>query len=188
MGRCIKEDEEHVSTCSEEKKIEIGLFWEIKMSIHLKAIFTYCWREFFSTPLWRYNDDHRGVRAVIWSKSVPIWMSGKQLDPPCFPPPSLYGDLYFWIVSRCFLFFFLSLACRTCPRPAAHTAISTAWRHHILFWCLLRKTGCIPSSGRSEEYPQWEKLQETAGDVCTLQHSINVCGFGRVNCVGVWDI
>lgn len=76
------------------------------MSIHLKAIFTYCWREFFSTPLWRYNDDHRGVRAVIWSKSVPIWMSGKQLDPPCFPPPSLYGDLYFWIVSRCFLFFF----------------------------------------------------------------------------------
>lgn len=108
MGRCIKEDEEHVSTCSEEKKIEIGLFWEIKMSIHLKAIFTYCWREFFSTPLWRYNDDHRGVRAVIWSKSVPIWMSGKQLDPPCFPPPSLYGDLYFWIVCRCFLFFFIT--------------------------------------------------------------------------------
>lgn len=108
MGRCIKEDEEHVSTCSEEKKIEIGLFWEIKMSIHLKAIFTYCWREFFSTPLWRYNDDHRGVRAVIWSKSVPIWMSGKQLDPPCFPPPSLYGDLYFWIVSRCFVLFFIT--------------------------------------------------------------------------------
>lgn len=78
------------------------------MSIHLKAIFTYCWREFFSTPLWRHNDDHRGVRAVIWSKSVPIWMSGKQLDPPCFPPPSLYGDLYFWIVSRCFLFFFIT--------------------------------------------------------------------------------
>lgn len=43
------------------------------------------------------------MSAVIWCKSAAICMCGRQLDPPRSPPLSLHGELYFCIVSGCFI-------------------------------------------------------------------------------------
>lgn len=165
------------------------MFWEIIMSIHLKVIFTYSGG---SPSAHHYGD----IMMIMggWellsevNQHPSVWVGNSQILPVSHHLRYMVSSTF----ELCLEFFFFFFLYHWHAEHAQGLQLTLPSPRHkditFYFDACSGRQGAFPVQEGAKEYPEWEKQQETACDVRTLQHSINDCGFGRVNCVGVWDL